>query len=63
MGLTEDEQAERQTLKEEQKLERDWDRCEKWKHELMERSQSAPLLNGSRSRTDVIDQAHRSSSC
>lgn len=38
LGLTEEQKAERNSLKENETLAKDWDRCEKWKKELLERS-------------------------
>lgn len=38
LGLNEEEKADRERRKEEGNLERDWDRCEKWKSDLMTRS-------------------------
>ncbi|UOH82549.1 mitochondrial inner membrane protease ATP23 [Cryptococcus neoformans] len=35
LGLSESEKAERERLKEQGKLEKDWDRCEGWKRNLM----------------------------
>lgn len=40
MGLSEEEKAERAKMDELHKLANDWDRCEKWKAELMTRSES-----------------------
>ncbi len=42
LGLTEDELAERAKRQGEVKLEKDWNRCEKWKAQLLERSWSSP---------------------
>jgi inner membrane protease ATP23 len=39
LGLTDDEKVERDRLKENGVLERDWDRCEKWKKDLMTNSE------------------------
>lgn len=39
LGLSESEKAERERLKEQGKLEKDWDRCEGWKRNLMNYSQ------------------------
>lgn len=39
MGLSDEERAERAKHNEQVKLATDWDRCEKWKAELMERSE------------------------
>ena len=38
LGLTEEQLAERESSKANGVLARDWDRCEKWKKELLERS-------------------------
>nr|XP_031859963.1 mitochondrial inner membrane protease ATP23 [Kwoniella shandongensis]KAA5527035.1 mitochondrial inner membrane protease ATP23 [Kwoniella shandongensis] len=35
LGLSEEQKVERERLKENGKLEKDWDKCEKWKSELM----------------------------
>jgi hypothetical protein len=40
LGLTDEQKAERELSKENQTLAKDWDRCEKWKKELLERSTS-----------------------
>jgi inner membrane protease ATP23 len=40
MGLTDDQKAEREAAKENETLAKDWDRCEKWKKELLEGSES-----------------------
>lgn len=39
MGLSDEERAERAKYDEQVKLATDWDRCEKWKAELMTRSE------------------------
>lgn len=39
MGLSDEERAERAKYDEQVKLATDWDRCEKWKSELMTRSE------------------------
>ena len=41
LGLTDEQKAERDSLKENETLAKDWDRCEKWKKELLERSTSS----------------------
>jgi hypothetical protein len=38
LGLTDEQRAEREADKANGVLARDWDRCEKWKKELLERS-------------------------
>lgn len=43
LGLTDDQRAEREVAKENGTLAKDWDRCEKWKKDLLERSQSLPI--------------------
>lgn len=40
LGLTDEQKAERESMKENQTLAKDWDRCEKWKKDLLERSKS-----------------------
>lgn len=40
LGLSESEKAERQRLKAQGKLERDWDKCEGWKRQLVNYSES-----------------------
>lgn len=40
LGLSESEKAERERLKAQGKLEKDWDKCEGWKRELMNYSKS-----------------------
>lgn len=40
LGLSEEQQAERARRGENDKLAKDWDRCEKWKKDLLERSTS-----------------------
>jgi hypothetical protein len=40
LGLTDEQRAERDRAKENETLAKDWDRCEKWKKDLLERSQS-----------------------
>jgi hypothetical protein len=46
LGLTDEQKAERELSRENQTLAKDWDRCEKWKKELLERSTSpAPNIN------------------
>lgn len=46
MGLTDEQRAERERAKENDTLARDWDRCEKWKKDMLERSKPSllPLL-------------------
>lgn len=39
LGLSEAEKAEREQLQSQGKLAKDWDRCEKWKANLMETSE------------------------
>ena len=39
LGLTDAERAERDALREQETLARDWDKCEKWKKSLMETSE------------------------
>jgi hypothetical protein len=40
LGLTDEQRAERDIQKENGTLAKDWDRCEKWKKDLIERSES-----------------------
>ncbi|KAK8854784.1 mitochondrial inner membrane protease ATP23 [Kwoniella newhampshirensis] len=44
LGLNEDQKVERERLKEDGKLEKDWDKCEKWKSELMTSSPAVVFL-------------------
>lgn len=44
LGLTDEQRVEREADKANGVLARDWDRCEKWKKELLERSTSPPLV-------------------
>ncbi|OXB36772.1 mitochondrial inner membrane protease ATP23 [Cryptococcus neoformans] len=44
LGLSESEKAERERLKEQGKLEKDWDRCEGWKRNLMNYSPMITFL-------------------
>jgi inner membrane protease ATP23 len=39
LGLSEAQKAERSQREEQAKLERDWEKCQKWKEELMTRSE------------------------
>jgi inner membrane protease ATP23 len=50
LGLTDDQKAERESMKENQTLAKDWDRCEKWKKDLLEgsKSTSTPVISGAR---------------
>lgn len=41
LGLTDEQKAERNSLKENETLAKDWDRCETWKKDLLERSTSS----------------------
>ena len=41
LGLTDEQRAERELAKENGTLAKDWDRCEKWKKDLIERSESS----------------------
>ena len=40
LGLSDNEKAARDERLAQKKLEKDWDQCEKWKRQLMERSES-----------------------
>jgi hypothetical protein len=44
LGLTDEQRVEREADKANGVLARDWDRCEKWKKELLERSTSSSLV-------------------
>jgi len=44
LGLTDEQRVEREADKANGVLARDWDRCEKWKKELLERSTSSPQV-------------------
>lgn len=44
LGLSESEKAERERLKAQGKLEKDWDKCEGWKRELMNYSESVTMV-------------------
>jgi inner membrane protease ATP23 len=53
LGLTPDEKVERERRLEGQSLERDWNRCEKWKKDLMEGSRSSHYAFTKESRLTV----------
>jgi len=46
LGLTDEQRVEREADKANGVLARDWDRCEKWKKELLERSTSFTIYLG-----------------